>query len=322
MTVVVFAQECDAPVDQVIGKLAERDVPVFRADTSWFPQRLTLEACLENGQWAGCLATDHHRVDLDDIRAIWYRDPAAFDFPANLSPPERRFAFREARLGLGGVLASLDTLWVNHPNRAGDAIYKPLQLATAGACGLAVPRTLFTNDAVAVRRFHAESQPGLVCKVLGSNTITEGGTLKVAYTHRLSDDDLVELDTVSTTAHQFQDWVDGKHHEARVIVVGERIFPILIHAGSAASRVDWRTDYAALRYEMAELPTLVESGIRRYMAAFGLAYAAFDFAIEAAAEKWVFLEANTAGQYGFLETNTGAPISDALADLLAGGKVS
>lgn len=61
-------------------------------------------------------------MDLDDIRSIWYRDPTAFDFPANLSAPERRFAFREARLGFGGVLASLDALWVNHPNRASDAI--------------------------------------------------------------------------------------------------------------------------------------------------------------------------------------------------------
>lgn len=318
MTVVILSQECDAPVDQVICKLAERDVPVFRCDTSWFPQRLTLDAWLENGRWAGCLATDHHRVDLDDIRAIWYRDPTSFDFPADLSQPERRFCFREARLGLGGVLASLDTLWVNLPNRASDAIYKPLQLTTAATCGLAVPRTLVTNDAVAVCRFHAESRPGLVCKVLGSNTITEDGTLKVAYTRRLSDGELVELDTVSTTAHQFQDWVHDKHHEARVIVVGERIFPVLIHAGSSASRVDWRTDYPTLRYESTELPTVVEDGIRRYMSAFGLVYAAFDFAIDTAGN-WFFLEANTAGQYGFLETNTGAPISDALADLLARG---
>jgi hypothetical protein len=37
----------------------------------------------------------------------------------------------------------------------------------------------------------------------------------VAYTHRLTDDDLADLHTVSSTAHQFQDWVQGKHHEAR-----------------------------------------------------------------------------------------------------------
>lgn len=235
MTVVVFAQECDAPVDLVIRKLVERDVPVFRCDTSWFPQRLTIDARLENGRWVGGLATDHHRVDFDDIRSIWYRDPAAFDFPANLSEPERRFCFREARLGLGGVLASLNTLFVNHPNRASDAVYKPLQLTTAVQCGLAVPRTLVTNAPAAVHRFHRASGPGLICKVLGSNTVTENGTVKVAYTHRLDDGDLADLDAVATTAHQFQDWVHDKHHEARVVVVGERIFGILIHAGSAAS---------------------------------------------------------------------------------------
>ncbi|MGH3849623.1 MAG: ATP-grasp ribosomal peptide maturase, partial [Pseudonocardiaceae bacterium] len=162
------------------------------------------------------------------------------------------------------------------------------------------------------------SQPGLICKVFGSNSITEAGTLKVAYTHRLTGEDLSDLDAVGTTAHQFQDWVLDKHHEARVIVVGDRMFAVLIYAGSAASQVDWRTDYAALRYELTDLPLTVENGIRHYMTVFGLVYAAFDFAIDSTG-RWVFLEANTAGQYGFLETKTGAAISDALADLLAAG---
>ncbi|MGH3574303.1 MAG: hypothetical protein ACRDUW_21175 [Pseudonocardiaceae bacterium] len=61
-----------------------------------------------------------------------------------------------------------------------------------------------------------------------------------------------------------------------------------------ASRIDWRSDYRALRYELAELPVSVENGVRCYMAAFGLVYAAFDFAIDATGQ-WFFLEANTAG---------------------------
>lgn len=280
-------------------------------------QRLTIDAWLHSDRWVGCLAVDNRRVDLDAIRSIWYRDPTAFDFPASLSQPERRFAFREARLGLGGVLASLDTLWVNHPNRVSDAIYKPLQLTTAAKCGLTVPRTLVTNDVAAVRRFHAGSKPGLICKVFGANSIAEHGTLKVAYTHRLTQGDLAHLDNVSSTAHQFQDWVDGKRHEARVVVVGARMFPVLIHAGSPTARIDWRTDYSALRYELAELPGAVENGVRRYMEAFGLVYAAFDFAVDYSG-KWFFLEANTAGQYGFLETNSGVAISEALTKLLAG----
>lgn len=318
MTVVVFAQDCDASVDQVIGQLADREVPVFRADTSWFPQRLTIDAWLHGDRWVGCLSTDHHQVDLDAIRSIWYRDPTAFDFPANLSQPERRFA--SARPGSGSAVYShrWTLYWVNHPNRVSDAIYKPLQLTTAAKCGLTVPRTLVTNDAAAVRRFHVESRPGLICKVFGANSIAERGTLKVAYTHRITEGDLTNLDNVGSTAHQFQDWVHGKQNEARVVVVGEQMFPVLIHAGSAAARIDWRTDYSALRYELIELPSVVENGVRRYMEVFGLVFAAFDFSVDNSGQ-WFFLEANTAGQYGFLESNSGAAISETLAELLAGG---
>lgn len=88
--------------------------------------------------------------------------------------------------------------------------------------------------------------------------------------------------------------------------------------GGVTDRLAHRLHCTALRYELTELPVAVENGVRLYMTAFGLAYAAFGFAIDATG-KWFFLEANTAGQYGFLESNTGAPISASLADLLAGG---
>jgi len=41
--------------------------------------------------------------------------------------------------------------------------------------------------------------------------------------------------------------------------------------------------------------------------------------IEKATDRWVFLESNSSGQYGWLEAQTGAPITDHIADLLTGG---
>lgn len=318
MTVVIFAQQADSPVDVMVRQLTERSVPVFRADTSWFPRRLVLDARLsDDGRWTGQLSTTHRTVDLGAIRSIWYRDPTAFSFAEGLTDVERAYAHREARLGLGGVLASLDVLWVNHPNRAADAVYKPLQLATAARCGLTTVPTVITNSPDSVRRLAADSPTGVVRKSLGPNVVTEGGTLTVAYTHRLTDDDLAGLVGADATATQVQQWVD-KIHEARVIVVGERTFTILIHAGSQASRVDWRADYAALSYEWVETPPEVEKGLRAYVAELGLTYAAVDFSIDTE-RRWVFLESNSSGQYFWLESHTGAPITDALADLLIEG---
>ncbi|MGH3975833.1 MAG: ATP-grasp ribosomal peptide maturase [Pseudonocardiaceae bacterium] len=230
---------------------------------------------------------------------------------------ERAYAHREARLGFGGVLASLDAGWVNHPNRSADAIYKPLQLATAARCGLTIVPTVVTNSADAIRRLAAASVNGVVRKSLGPSTVTEGGKLTVAFTHRLSTAELADLTGVDATATQAQHWVD-KIHEARVVVVGQRMFTILIRAGSDASWVDWRADYPALSYEWVDTPPEVEKGLRAYLDELGLAYAAIDFAIDAD-ERWIFLESNSSGHYFWLETHTGAPITAALADLLSKG---
>lgn len=318
MTVLVFAEQSDTPVDAVVRELTARDVPVFRVDTSWFPRELVLEALLDDeGRWAGVLRTQHRTVDLGAIRSIWYRGPGAFSFADGMTEVEQAYAYREARLGLGGVLASLDVLWVNHPNRSADALYKPRQLAVAARCGLTTVPTVITNSPDAVRRLAAGSPAGVVRKSLGPNTVTEGGRLTVAFTHRLTAADLADLSGVGATATQAQHWVN-KTHEARVVVVGERTFTILILAGSDASRVDWRADYPALSYEWVDTPSEIEKGLRAYLAEMGLIYAAVDFAIDVDG-RWVFLESNSSGQYFWLEAHTRAPITVALADLLAAG---
>lgn len=212
MTVVIFAQQADSPVDVMVRRLAARNVPVFRTDISWFPRRMVLDARL----------SDDGSLDRSVVR-----------------------------------------------------------------------------------------------KSLGHNTVTEGGRLTVAYTHRLTTGDLADLAGADTTATQAQQWVD-KTHEARVVVVGQRMFTILIRAGSAASRVDWRADYPALSYEWVDTPSEVEKGLRAYLTEMGLTYAAVDFAIDATG-RWVFLESNSSGQYFWLESHTGAPITSTLADVLTEG---
>ena len=116
---------------------------------------------------------------------------------------------------------------------------------------------------------------------------------------------------------QLQQWVD-KIQEARVVVVGSQVFTLLIHAESAAARLDWRADFDALSYEWVETPPHVETGLRRYQEATGLAYAACDFAIDNNGQR-IFLESNSSGQFGWLEAQTGAPITAAITDLLATG---
>ncbi|GLY50975.1 ATP-grasp ribosomal peptide maturase [Lentzea sp. NBRC 102530] len=315
MTVLVLASDADPTADRVTGILCERAVPHVRFDTAWFPQRAGITAEFRSGRWTGSLTAGETSVALEDLRSIWYRSPGAFSFPASLSSTERHWAMTESKLGIGGVLTSLPLLWVNHPARNADASYKPVQLITATGNGLEVPDTLVTNDPVAVQTF---ATPGdTVTKAFGSPSIREEGVRKVTFTHLVDAQDLADLRGIETSAHQFQRWVP-KSCEARVIVVGDRLFSAGIHATTAETRVDWRNDYSALRYERIEPPASVARGVRGYCAELGLVYGAFDFVIRPDGV-WVFLECNAGGQYGWIEDEIEAPISAALADLLEAG---
>lgn len=146
MTVLVLADELDPTVDRVVSRLNRQRVPVFRCDTGWFPTELTIHAELERGRWVGSLRTRQRAVELEWLHSIWYRSPTAFRFPATMSDTERRDAAREAKLGLGGVLASLPVRWINQPGNEADSSYKPWQLAAASPAGLSVPDTWLSND--------------------------------------------------------------------------------------------------------------------------------------------------------------------------------
>lgn len=317
MTVLVFSEDYDPSVDRVVTALGQLGVPVFRADLGWFPQRLTLDAELDGDRWAGTLRTPDREVRLVGLRSVWYRRPTVFSFPGKMPRARREHAEREARFGIGGVLSSLPVTWMNHPQPDADHSYKPRQLSLAARCGLNVPRTLVTNEAGAVRRFADSVEHGTVVKALGSNIIYEDGQRKVGHTHKLTDDDLAELNGVELTAHQFQEWIP-KSHDVRLVAVGASLFAVEIHTADPEALIDWRTNYDALSYAVADIPPRVARGVRDFMKTSGLNFSALDFVVTPD-RRWVFLESNSGGQYGWLTSTLGTSISDAIARLLAQG---
>ncbi|MER7346386.1 ATP-grasp ribosomal peptide maturase [Streptomyces aurantiacus] len=315
--ILVIAAQDDWPTDRVVNVLTERGAQVFRMDTAEFPQDLTLAARLDAVHgWHGRLTTAHRSMRLAEVTGVYYRSPNHFTLPAGMSEAEQRFAAAQARAGLGGVITALDCRWVNHPAAMSRAEYKPLQLTAARTCGLAIPPTLITNDADAVRAFASDMHRPLICKPVASPVFIEEDTLKTVYTRRLAEDDLADLSGLDTTAHLFQAWMD-KAHEVRLTVAGDRLLAAEIHAGSQAAHVDWRSDYNSLTYRATETPDHVAAAVRRLMAHLGLRFAALDFVVSPTGE-WTFLEANPCGQWDWIQHATGLPIAEAIADELQG----
>jgi ATP-grasp ribosomal peptide maturase len=324
-TVLVLTGRLDATADLVITELDRRGVPVFRCDPADFPDRLALTARFDAADgWTGTLRTPYRSVELDRIVGGYYRRPgriAVRTDPAAPAPGTAddgtgtdeigEWATAEARGGFGGLLAAVPR-WLNDPGRMEHAEYKPVQLAAAARAGLATPRTLITTDPSAAREFVA-GLPHAVYKPFRGSLRSAAGT-RFIYTSPIT---AAEIDdSVRYTAHQFQEWID-KEHEVRLTVVGNRYFAARLTARSDDARLDWRSDYDAVDYAVAEVPDGVRAAVAAMLADLGLRFAAMDFVVRPDGG-WYFLDLNPNGQWGWIEHHTGLPICAAIADALTG----
>jgi glutathione synthase/RimK-type ligase-like ATP-grasp enzyme len=100
-----------------------------------------------------------------------------------------------------------------------------------------------------------------------------------------------------------------------VTLVGDRALAADIRTRGRA--IDWRAvSPDAVSYRPVEVPERVVNACVDLCRQAGLLYAAFDF-IRESSGRWVFLEVNPSGQWGWIEQAAGLPITGAIVDLLA-----
>lgn len=313
----VVTKELDPAADLVVDELTIRRVPVMRFDMGNFPSAVSLSAEHAGAPWAGALADEHRSVRMEEVRAVYYRRPRLPAVSEEMQEPHRTWANEQALAGLLGTLYALPVLWVNRPDVDGIASHKPGQLPVAAAHGLRTPRSLITTDPKAARVFCRELGGPVICKPLMGGPLEYPDDRRTGVPTALIDPDTID-DTVSLTAHLFQERIT-KSHEVRLTVVGTDMFAAEIHAGSDISRVDWRSDYDALTYDVCEVPDDVRAGVLGWLKHFGLSFGAFDFAVTPSGD-WVMFECNPSGEWSWIQSKTGLPIAAHIADLLAKGR--
>lgn len=309
--VLVCTEYEDATADLVIAELNRRRVPVLRFDPGRdFPASVVLAARVGTGGWGGRLTVGDRTADLSAVRSLYHRRPSPYLTGGD--EQAARFAAQENRRGLGGVLGALPgCLYLSHSQAIARAEYKPAQLSAALRAGLTVPATLITNDPIEAEAFCA-AQPTIYKPLHAGAYEVEGEPAGIW----AAPVEAGEVDAgVSHSAHLFQAQVP-KVADVRAVAVGAQVFSARITAPPGL--VDWRAEYESLTYEPVACPDGIRGAISRFLAAFGLNFGAFDFAVTADGGWW-FLECNPNGQWAWLEDAVGLPITSAIADLLENG---
>lgn len=307
--ILILSHPGDDHAKGVLSELSRRRHPTALVDSSHFPARASLSQTFSMSGVGVEYIASGHRVDLSECRAAWWRRPLPYTLHDDLDPKVMSFAYTECHEAFAGALALLKATWVNPPHLDERAHHKPLQLATAVRVGLAVPRTLVTNDPGEARRFIADVGP--VRTIYKTFVATEEHWRE---TRVLRDEELQMLESVRFAPVIFQERI-AADADIRVTIIGDEMFATAIRSDPHGYSVDYRVDMAAATFEPTELPGDITEPLRALMKSLGIVYGAADL-LHTADGQFIFLEVNPAGEWRFVEERTAQPITAAMANLL------
>jgi glutathione synthase/RimK-type ligase-like ATP-grasp enzyme len=310
-TVLLVTEQHDPTADILIQVLRGRGCPVFRWNLDQYPRGSTLTYRASAKEFDGTITTDDRIVPFHAIGSVWYRALYCRGFPADLNLEAREFAAREAESMLNSLSAVTDWRWINEPRRHRDAAWKPAQLDIARRLGLAIPRTVITNDPSTVKSFREQCGGTIIYKSLSQTLSLEPG--KVAFTGIVTDEALSSVGLIQHAPGIFQELVP-KDYEVRLTVVADQMFAAkILSQQNELTKIDWRIAPHEITYEPVELPAEIRNSVKAFMTECGLVYSCLDFIVTPDG-RHVFLESNPRGQYLWIEDYTRMPITEAIAD--------
>ena len=297
----------DTPIAEVHAALKHLGQPVV-----FFDQRDLPDAAVRlhvGDRIAGTLQLGSRSLDLAAIRAVYMRLHGLDQLPGLRDLPNDSPALAHAHAVIDALTTWTEIapiLVVNRNSAMASNGSKPYQARLIRAHGFAVPETIVTTDAAAVRRFQDRHGSIIYKSISGVRSIV--ARLTSAHDERLS--------RLRWCPTQFQQYIPGDDY--RVHVVGDDIFACRIT--SAAD--DYRyARYVGATTEIAshQLPPEIAARCRTAAFALGLEVSGLDLR-QRPDGTWYCFEINPSPAFTYFQDATGQPIDMAIAQLLASGR--
>lgn len=318
MILIVSSPDDAVTIDFVRPKVEARGVPVLWWDEDQYPAHSRLTVTIDE---AGCRQTLKHNgqtYDLADVTTVWDRRPSPIQV-GDLVTDEDYRAYAELVAGRfrDGFWDLLPARWMPaKPTRALPADNKLFHLAKAAELGFTVPQTIFTNDPDELIPAWNRTDGQLISKALTYRDFFIYGDQHLLYTTKVQRRHLAGRHRIQHAPVILQPDI-AKAAELRVTVVADQVFAAEVDSQSSrlTAQDNRRYDDNSVTYRAVELPDDVAKRCLDFTSALGLNFGAIDL-IRSKDGEYIFLEVNVNGQWGFIETLTGLPISDAIADWL------
>lgn len=313
--IMLITNESDITADFIIKKLKEKNTAFYRFNTNQLGS--TLEICfdIEKGSYLIWDNVLKESVDLQHVKAVYYRRPELTVKGDNLSAGEMNFIHNELYYTLEGLYKILSNVfWVNKVENIRNAENKIYQLLLAKELGFIIPESIVTNHQKSALTF-TEAKVNCIIKPIKSglvmaNNIEEG----VIFTSKiyLNKENIHRIQSCPVYLQR----QISKKGDVRVTIVGEKIYAALIHSQeNLVSQTDWRKADHPLIHSPIELPIDIQNKCLALMNKLKLNFAAIDFVLDTD-NHFIFLEINPNGQWAWIEKQLDYTISDSITNLL------
>jgi hypothetical protein len=302
----------DAVTELVCARLVECGFPFRLLDLGTYPTGFTV-----NWRWharypTGNIAGPGWRLDLEELSGVYvrYLGPEGRAPIPGIDPGLAPAIHSECDAGLMALLEYLPCAVVNRSAGALSNHSKPYQAMLIKECGLAVPRTLVTNDPDEAHRFYNDCNGEAIFKSLsGVRSIVR----------RIGAEHLARFSLLRHGPAQFQELILGD--DIRVHTVGDRIFATRLRSEAVDYRYAGRDGFE-VEMSPVELPTSVAQACLAIARKLNLLLSGIDLKLTPEGKYYCF-EINPSPAFIYYEQGSGQPISTALAELLLkGGRVN
>lgn len=306
-------------IDIVMKRLKELGKEVYRMDTDLFSSKLSFDYSLGNHKNTIHIHDGSQDITSSDIEAVWYRKLWETEIPDELDDDFKEIYFQEYYTMRNIFFESLKELpWFNPIAKDHEiSNNKFYQLSVAARNGLAIPKSLFTNDEKKVKAFFFdECNKQMIAKLHGALSRSMAGDTPFFPTTLINESNLEGLSTLIYCPMIFQEMIP-KAYELRIIYIDGTFFTGKINAEkSERGKTDWRiaTDIY-FKWEHYQLPDQIGASLTKTMQEMNLFFGAIDM-IRHQDGRYIFLEVNPQGEWGMLQRDLQYPIGETIAEKL------
>lgn len=306
-------------IDIVMKRLKELGKDVYRMDTDFFSSKLSFDYSLDNHRSNIHIHDGNQDINSSDIEAVWYRKLWETEIPDELDDDFKGIYFQEYYTMRNIFFESLKELpWFNPIAKDHEISNNKFnQLSVAARSGLAIPKSLFTNDEKKVKAFFFdECNKQMIAKLHGALSRSMAGDTPFFPTTLINESNLEGLATLIYCPMIFQEMIP-KAYELRIIYIDGTFFTGKINASkSERGKTDWRiaTDIY-FGWEHYQLPEQITASLTKMMQEMNLFFGAIDM-IRHQDGRYIFLEVNPQGEWGMLQRDLQYPIGETIAEKL------